>query len=168
MGLKRLQLCESCGRGRDSFGSDKTFLNHSCEKTIVTCTKCDKQYASKLVLRRHIETIHNKKLFSCDKCPVQLKSYTNFNVHARSIHLVVVQNQIQITGKLLIKDDRVKLSWINKAHEIVDHFSDYFEHPLCDGEALGTLSAQIIEHMHSYVDKAMKKKCILDQRHNFY
>ena len=57
----------------------------------------------------------------------------------------------------MVKDDRVKLSWINKAHEIVDHFSDYFEHPLCDGEALGTLSAQIIEHMHSYVDKAMKK-----------
>ena len=83
MGLKRLQLCESCGRGRDSFGSDKTFLNHSCEKTIVTCTKCDKQYSSKLVLRRHIETIHSKKLFTCDKCPVQLKSYTNFKVHQK-------------------------------------------------------------------------------------
>ena len=68
----------------------------------------------------------------------------------------------------VVKDDRVKLSLINKVHEIVDHFSDYFEHPLCGGEALGTSSDQIIEHMHSYVDKAMKKKRILNQRHTFY
>ena len=101
-------MCESCGKGRDSFGSDKTFLNHSCEKTIVTCTKCDKQYSSKLVLRRHIETIHNKKLFSCDKCPVQLKSYTNFKVHQKRHTVNEKSYSCEECGKSLIRKSSLK------------------------------------------------------------
>ena len=39
----------------------------------------------------------------------------------------------------------------------MDHFSDYFEDPLVCGEPLGSTTDQIIEGMHSYVDKSMKK-----------
>ena len=45
------------------------------------------------------------------------------------------------------------LRWI----DILDHFSDYFEDPLVCGEPLGSTTDQIIEGMHSYVDKSMKK-----------
>ncbi len=39
----------------------------------------------------------------------------------------------------------------------MDHFSDYFEDPLTGGEGLGWTSDQIIEHMHSYIDRIFRK-----------
>ena len=51
-------------------------------------------------------------------------------------------------------DERLmKFSWTPKA----DHFSDYFEDPLVKGQALGVTSDQIIEHLHSYIDKMLNK-----------
>ncbi len=51
----------------------------------------------------------------------------------------------------------MKFSWTPKVHHIADHFSDYFEDPLVKGQALGVTSDQIIEHMHSYIDKMLNK-----------
>ena len=45
----------------------------------------------------------------------------------------------------------------NKVHLIIDHFSDYFEDPLTGGEGFGWTSDQIIEHMHSYIDRIFRK-----------
>ena len=50
-----------------------------------------------------------------------------------------------------------KLSWTPKVHYICDHFSDYFEDPLVEGRALGDTTDQIIEHMHSYINRLMTK-----------
>ena len=71
-------------------------------------------------------------------------------------HRIVTEN-LEKSWSALVEDSRVKLTWPNKIHQIVHHFSDYFEDPLCSGEALGTTTDQVIEHMHSYVDKALRK-----------
>ena len=47
------------------------------------------------------------------------------------------------------------LSWTPKAHHIADHMSDYFDDPLVCGQALGVTTDQIIEHMHSYVNRLL-------------
>ena len=71
-------------------------------------------------------------------------------------HRQVTQNLKNSWGSL-VEDPRVKLTWPNTVHHIVDHFSDYFEDPLTSGEPLGFTSDQITEHMHSYIDKTFKK-----------
>ena len=48
----------------------------------------------------------------------------------------------------------IKLSWSPKAHHIADHLSDYFDD---GGEALGVTTDQVIEHMHSYVNRMLTK-----------
>ena len=51
----------------------------------------------------------------------------------------------------------MKLSVTPKVHQIVDHFSDYFDDPLVPkGEGLGVTSDQTIEHMHSHIKKVFK------------
>ena len=49
------------------------------------------------------------------------------------------------------------LSWTPKAHQIAHHFSDYFEDPFMKGQSLGATSDQIIEHMHSYINRMMTR-----------
>ena len=71
-------------------------------------------------------------------------------------HRIVTEN-LEKSWSALVEDSRVKLTWPIKINQIVHHFSDYFEDPLCSGEALGTTTDQVIEHMHSYVDKALRK-----------
>ena len=44
-----------------------------------------------------------------------------------------------------------------KAHQIADHFEQYFDDPLVKQEGLGMCSDQIIEHMHSYIKRMMLK-----------
>ena len=57
----------------------------------------------------------------------------------------------------IIDEPIVKLSWTPKAHHIADHFVDYFKDPLVNNQALGRTSDQIIEHMHSYIDRMLNK-----------
>ena len=50
-----------------------------------------------------------------------------------------------------------KLSWTPKAHHIADHLVEYFKDPLVNRKALGKTSDQIIENMHSYIDRMLNK-----------
>ena len=59
---------------------------------------------------------------------------------------------------MLIHDKKVKLNMTPKAHQIADHFAQYFDDPLVKQEGLGMCSDQIIEHMHSYIVKHMMLK----------
>ena len=58
---------------------------------------------------------------------------------------------------MLVKEKTVKLNMTPKAHQIGDHFEQYFEDPLVKPEGLGMCSDQIIEHMHSYIRRIMLK-----------
>ena len=69
----------------------------------------------------------------------------------------LVTSQFKLSWMALVEDPRVKISISNKVHFIMDHFSDYFEDPLTGGEGLGTTTDQIIEHMHSYIDRHFRK-----------
>ena len=66
-------------------------------------------------------------------------------------------NELNLAWTALVEDHRVNLTIPNKIHFTVDHFSDYFEDPLTGGEGLGTTTDQIIEHMHSYIDRTFKR-----------
>ena len=55
----------------------------------------------------------------------------------------------------------MKLSWTPKAHQIADHFSDYFDDPLVCGQSLGVTTDQVIEHMHSYVNRMLTRSMYL-------
>ena len=68
-----------------------------------------------------------------------------------------ITNSFKISYMSLVNDERVHLSIPNKAHFIMDHFSDYFEDSLTGGEGLGTTTDQIIEHCHSYIDRIFRK-----------
>ena len=57
----------------------------------------------------------------------------------------------------LVKDKTVKLNLTPKAHQIGDHFEQYFDDTLVKPEGLGMCSDQIIEHMHSYIKRMMLK-----------
>ena len=68
-----------------------------------------------------------------------------------------VTTQFKLSWLSLVDDPRVKLSIPNKVHYINDHFSDYFDDPMTGGEGLGTTTDQIIEHMHSFIDRNFRK-----------
>ena len=67
-----------------------------------------------------------------------------------------VLKNLKSSWTALTEDPQISMSWPNKVHYIVDHFQDYFEDPLVNGEALGNTTDQLIEHMHSEIDKIMK------------
>ena len=75
---------------------------------------------------------------------------------------LVDPNHRAVTGNFKAKwktlvDTKFKLSWTPKVHYICDHFSDFFEDPLVEGRALGHTTDQIIEHMHSYINRLLTK-----------
>ena len=57
----------------------------------------------------------------------------------------------------LFEDPKVNLSWTPKAHQIAHHFSDCFEDSLVKGQSLGVSRDQVIEHMHSYINRMMSR-----------
>ena len=78
---------------------------------------------------------------------VQISLRSVFIKHILS-NLIFKINCKPITGSLWSVLFAVQLS---------DHFSDYFEDPLVEGRALGVTTDQIIEHMHSYINRLMTK-----------
>ena len=115
--MERVNLCNVCGY---TFDCNKKFYDHHCRKEKVKCDECQKEFLTKFILDRHIQTIHAKKIYSCEQC-------------------------------------NVSVNWTPKAHQISDHFSDYFEDPLVKKQALGVTSDQIIEHMHSYINRMLTR-----------
>ena len=73
--MKKISLCNYCGKGRDDFASDLKFKYHTCRnKTEVTCEDCGKCFASNLILKRHKESVHLGLLFYCGNCDKCFKS----------------------------------------------------------------------------------------------
>ena len=65
--MKRITLCTHCGK--ENFNNDNQFKNHACRnKTEVICKECDKSFASPLILRRHIESVHKGMQYTCTLC----------------------------------------------------------------------------------------------------
>ena len=71
-------------------------------------------------------------------------------------HKAVTRN-FKNSWQSLFDEPQIKLSWTPKAHIIAEHFSDYFEDPLVCGQSLGVTTDQVIEHMHSYLNKMLTK-----------
>ena len=71
-------------------------------------------------------------------------------------HLEVTTN-FKMSWQSLVDEPSLKINWTPKAHQISDHFSDYFEDPLVKKQALGVTSDQIIEHMHSYINRMLTR-----------
>ena len=61
------------------------------------------------------------------------------------VECVNIHNVISFIHHGLFKSGRVLLLW------------DYFEDPLIEGRALGDTTDQIIEHMHSYINRILTK-----------
>lgn len=71
-------------------------------------------------------------------------------------HRIVTQNFNQSWPKLF-EIPEINVSWTTKVHQISDHFSDYCKDPLVEGRTLGVTTDQIIEHMHSYINRLLTK-----------
>ena len=63
--MKKIVICEYCGKDeRDE--NDEEFRHHGCpNKTKAKCTICDNFFASGLILRRHIESVHQGMIYKC-------------------------------------------------------------------------------------------------------
>ena len=219
--MKKINLCEYCGKGGK---------NHTCRnKHEVICEMCENVFASPLILRRHIESVHRaikykcnlcgnifnsmssmkrhekrhleKKEHTCDICQKEfsrkehlkkhIKSCTAKNLKLFKIHRPsnynanlssqpppspspantpsaccrnkldpnhrIVTTQFKLSWMALVEVNKVKLSILNKVHFIIHHFSTYFEDPISGDEGLGTSTDQIIENIHSYIDRAFRK-----------
>ena len=64
--MKKINLCEYCGKGREYFEKDDNFKNHSCRNKIeVFCDQCENCFGSNLILRIHIESVHLGIEYKC-------------------------------------------------------------------------------------------------------
>ena len=55
------------------------------DKSII-CNQCDKQISSKDNLKRHIESVHEKKKYFCGQCDYKVKTAALLNKHIKSTH----------------------------------------------------------------------------------
>ena len=82
--MKKINLCEYCGKGRDFF-EDEKFKNHTCRnKNEVFCKDCEKCFASNLILRIHIEAVHKGMLYTCKECQKKFKSLASMKRHLKT------------------------------------------------------------------------------------
>ena len=132
--------------------STKEHDNNATE--LLNCNICNKTFSKKNNLKRHIKT-HVKEpteTFACETCGKRFFRKDTLKLHQRKI-----TKSFEESWMALVEDQRVNLSIPNKVHIINDHFSDYFEDPITGGKGLGTSTDQIIEHMHSFIDRTFRK-----------
>ena len=84
-------------------------------------------------MRRHVESVHRGVVYPCEECGKVFRTESGLKRHERS-HKVETELTCEHCGKTF-----------NRKENLV-----------C-GEPLGSTTDQIIEGMHSYVDKIMKK-----------
>ena len=84
--MKKINLCEYCGKGRGFFDDDESkFKNHTCRnKHEVFCKDCETCFASNLILRRHIESVHKGMLYTCKECKKDFKSLASMKRHLKT------------------------------------------------------------------------------------
>ena len=83
--MKRIDLCEFCGKLRDYFENEDQFKNHTCRnKHDIFCKMCEKSFASPLILRRHIESVHKGMAYKCTLCGKSLTSMAAMKRHERT------------------------------------------------------------------------------------
>ena len=103
------------------------------------------------LIEKFIQVLNDIRVIYDNTCGIDL--YSDFKSDIRNFKNsweALVQNEYV----MMCMDFRV--TWINKVHFIVDHFSELLEK---ENEGLGNNSDQNIECMHSYVDKQLKKGC---------
>ena len=157
--MKTINLCEYCGKGKDFFDTviPWKFKNHTCRnKTEVFCKECEKCFGSNLILRRHQESVHKSVMYKCLICKKIFKSLPAMSRHKRD-NSMNKNHLCELCNKKFSRKELLDKHIPNKVHLIMDHFSDYFEDPLTGGEGFGWTSDQIIEHMHSYIDRIFRK-----------
>ena len=84
---KKLLKCDICAM---SFLSNKKLNNHknkaSC-KIVNFCKECNKSFRKKSILKKHIQSVHEKKKFyKCDICPKIYSTNRNLNNHKIKDH----------------------------------------------------------------------------------
>ena len=81
--MKKINLCEYCGLSRNP-GDESKLKNHACRnKNEVFCTECENCFASNLILRRHIESVHRGMLYTCKECQNTFKSLASMKRHIK-------------------------------------------------------------------------------------
>ena len=58
----------------------------------IPCDKCSKVFARKDRLRRHIDSVHEKKEYKCDLCPKILSRSDKLLAHKRQKHAENLKN----------------------------------------------------------------------------
>ena len=82
--MKRIDLCDFCGKGRP-YVDDTQFKNHACRnKTENFCKECQKCFASPLILRRHIESVHKGMTYTCTLCSKVYTTLAAMKRHQRT------------------------------------------------------------------------------------
>ena len=77
-------LCEVCGKHRNQFTSAKSFWDHKCIKNRVKCAECSKEFADKVTLKVHMQSIHLNITQNCSICHKSFKSKQNLYQHMKT------------------------------------------------------------------------------------
>ena len=72
------------------------------------CEKCEKIFAQKANLTRHLEAVHLKLTYKCEQCDKKFTQEDNLKTHVRSKHDSVQKTDSKITYKLELTDHETK------------------------------------------------------------
>ena len=61
-------------------------LDKKLQKKKVSCSKCDYQASTEVIMQKHNKSKHEGKLIQCEKCPFQASKKGELVSHNRSVH----------------------------------------------------------------------------------
>ena len=107
--MKRINLCEYCGKGKEYFDDATKFKNHSCRnKTEVFCKECDMCFASNLILRRHLESVHQGIVYNCKTCNKLFKSLAAMTRHSKTHKESLKKHECDTCKKVFSRNEHLR------------------------------------------------------------
>ena len=101
-----------------NFETDEILKNHlESIHRIIICNVCNKRFAFKSHLEKHMRTVHERKtLFDCVTCDISYSTRQNLKNHIQSVHEGKKPFQCDICKKFF--SQKIQLTWhFKKAHE---------------------------------------------------
>ena len=97
--MKRIDLCNYCGKEREYVQNEKRFKDHTCRnKNEVFCSICEKCFGSGLILRRHIESVQNAMVYKCNECEAFFTTMAAMKRHEKG-HQKIKEQKCDICNK---------------------------------------------------------------------